>query len=386
MTYSQVNITTTNLPFKHTASGFPSQFINISLPEDSPPGTSIYTPDSRWWYGWQDPPVFSISGNGASLLQLDPSSGQLQLAKDLTFDSSASRFSIVLVATINQRGIASVRSSCTIYISVNVVKRAPPRFTSEEYKFSASESLSGGSFVGKVDAGQGRFYSFTNLQHHQSFRIDPVSGEIFSRRALTATDYLLDVSARDSGFPIQTSRVRVLVSVKQDMNAAGGMNLFSVTNFTFNVRENSPPLTYVGILSDQASSKFMPSYSIQYFLFTRFNGSLPFIVDRYSGIIATSAILDREMQDSYKIQVKATLLSTQDSSEPLLTSLCEVIVKVVDVNDNRPRINKMAAIVTLPVEDQQTVEKNVVKVVASDADIDENGRITYEILKGNNII
>ena len=93
-------------------------------------------------------------------------------------------------------------------------------------------------------------------------------------------------------------------------------------------------------------------------------------------------MLDREMQDSYKIQVKAILLPTQDSSEPLMTSLCEVIVMVTDVNDNRPKINKMAAIITLPVEDQPD-EENVVKVVANDADVDENGRITYEILEGN---
>ena len=58
-----------------------------------------------------------------------------------------------------------------------------------------------------------------------------------------------------------------------------------------------------------------------------------FAIDQqYSGIIKTNIVLDREIRDYYELTVTAT-----DEGAPPLTGYTKVIIKIIDINDNRPQ-------------------------------------------------
>ena len=57
-----------------------------------------------------------------------------------------------------------------------------------------------------------------------------------------------------------------------------------------------------------------------------------FVIDEpYTGVVKTNIILDREILDSYRLEIEA-----MDEGNPPLTSHCTLKIQVVDVNDNAP--------------------------------------------------
>ena len=63
---------------------------------------------------------------------------------------------------------------------------------------------------------------------------------------------------------------------------------------------------------------------------------LPFIIDEKSGIISTSSVLDREISSRYNIVVQASDLGDENGASQRRSTLCHVIIDVIDVNDSPP--------------------------------------------------
>lgn len=70
-----------------------------------------------------------------------------------------------------------------------------------------------------------------------------------------------------------------------------------------------------------------------------------------------------------------------DRGDPLLNSTCQVKIKVKDVNDHPPVFKQ--ELYKVNVSESLEVGKAVVSVLASDKDIGENSKITYDITSGN---
>jgi len=62
-----------------------------------------------------------------------------------------------------------------------------------------------------------------------------------------------------------------------------------------------------------------------------------FTVDRYTGVISTSASLDREQRSEYLLVVMAT-----DSGLLPQSSTASVVVRVEDVNDHAPQFQRQS--------------------------------------------
>ncbi|POI32290.1 hypothetical protein CIB84_003958, partial [Bambusicola thoracicus] len=102
-----------------------------------------------------------------------------------------------------------------------------------------------------------------------------------------------------------------------------------------------------------------------------------FSVDRSSGIIILEHPLDRELQSSYNISVKAS-----DQSIVLtLSSFATVTITVLDINDNPPVFERRDYLVTVPEDTSPGTE--VLSVFATSQDIGTNAEITYLIRSGN---
>jgi len=88
--------------------------------------------------------------------------------------------------------------------------------------------------------------------------------------------------------------------------------------------------------------------------------------------IVTSALLDREIQDEYHLNVTCS-----DSGQPPRTSVHDVIVAVDDVNDNAPFF--LSAQYHFVLTENNAVGQSVGQVTAQDRDVSDNARLDYVI-------
>ncbi|KAG8539626.1 hypothetical protein GDO81_020622, partial [Engystomops pustulosus] len=102
-----------------------------------------------------------------------------------------------------------------------------------------------------------------------------------------------------------------------------------------------------------------------------------FTMDEQSGIIVLEQPLDREVQSSYNITVKA---SDRSPLQPL-SSFAVVTITVLDVNDNPPVFERRDYLVTVP--EDTAIGTQVMFVFAASKDIGSNAEITYSFRTGN---
>jgi len=68
-----------------------------------------------------------------------------------------------------------------------------------------------------------------------------------------------------------------------------------------------------------------------------------FVIDRHTGVIRTSASLDREQQSEYLLVVMAT-----DRGVVPQSSTARVVVRVDDVNDHAPQFQQQSYVAQVP--------------------------------------
>ena len=101
-----------------------------------------------------------------------------------------------------------------------------------------------------------------------------------------------------------------------------------------------------------------------------------FSINAASGVIRTSAKLDREETPSFRLIVTA-----KDHGTPSLSSTATVYVTVQDENDNIPAFPW--PLYNVSVLENTAILTSVLRVAATDPDAGDNGRVTYSIISGN---
>lgn len=102
-----------------------------------------------------------------------------------------------------------------------------------------------------------------------------------------------------------------------------------------------------------------------------------FSIDKTSGIVVLEKPLDRELQSSHNITVRAS-----DQGEGVrLSSLASVTVIVLDVNDNPPVFERRDYLATIP--ENVLLGTEVLRIYAASVDIGTNAEIHYSIRSGN---
>lgn len=114
---------------------------------------------------------------------------------------------------------------------------------------------------------------------------------------------------------------------------------------------------------------------MQYSFVTSAEGQ--FSIDESSGIIILEKPLDREMKAVYMLTVKAS-----DHGLPRkLSSVTNVLISVLDINDNPPVFEHREYGATL--KEDITVGTEVLQVYATSRDIEANAEVSYQIISGN---
>ncbi|XP_067306295.1 protocadherin Fat 3a isoform X1 [Pseudorasbora parva] len=206
----------------------------------------------------------------------------------------------------------------------------------------------------------------------EDFIIHPHTGELRTAIALDrekVARYSLVARATDGGGLWCEAEVMVVLL---DVNDSPPM--FSMPHYTTSVYENTATkalLTRIQAIDPDLGVNRKVVYS----LVDSADGF--FSIDKSSGIVVLERLLDREVQSSYHITVRAS-----DQGVPVhLSSLTNITITVMDINDNPPVFERRDYLATLP--EDVAVGTEVVQVYAASKDIGTNADIYYNIRSGN---
>ena len=100
-----------------------------------------------------------------------------------------------------------------------------------------------------------------------------------------------------------------------------------------------------------------------------------FDVDSDSGLVKIKKNLDYEEVKSFSLWIEA-----RDNSNPALSGFAELAVRVLDENDNAPVFEKL--VYNTSIMEEGSYGTTVAVVTATDADSENNGRLTYQFKDG----
>ncbi|XP_060720172.1 protocadherin-23 isoform X1 [Tachysurus vachellii] len=300
--------------------------------------------------------------------QIDQWTGEVQTKSPMRANVPGTK---VLKVWATDLGSPALTSTCLVIITLNGDEPLL-QFTVKHYEVSLPENSLTGTWVGNVVAHDQSAtevtakYSIFSGNENGAFSIDANTGDITIR-----DQHLLDFE-REHEFHLvvlaengrHSSHARVTVTL-QDLN--DNAPVFKQSYYRTAVWEGQIPNTYVmQVLAVDADSGV--NGQIDYTIVDG-NRNNAFIIDSIRGILATSAVLDRELVSSYKLIVEA-----KDRGNPALTETCTVQVQVVDINDNSPVIQ---AVEPLLVPENYPPGHIIFQVMASDADL--HSSITYSL-------
>ncbi|KAI5626827.1 protocadherin Fat 4, partial [Silurus asotus] len=176
------------------------------------------------------------------------------------------------------------------------------------------------------------------------------------------------VLATDSGTPSLSSNVTVNVFIlDQNDNAPVILNPVSTngsaegTSFQLHAARDQDTTT-----NSVCSYKLSQNTNFEIDIKTSDGDKIPFLVIRKP--------LDREQTEDYRLVVTA-----EDGGNPPKTGTLNIIVKVLDINDNRPVFSQNIYTVTL--QENAPVGTVVITVKATDSDQGSNGNVEYAFVK-----
>ncbi|XP_031159345.1 protocadherin alpha-8-like [Sander lucioperca] len=233
-----------------------------------------------------------------------------------------------------------------IIVEILDVNDNSPRFPEENYTLEVLESAIVGSRfqmegAHDLDAGLNSLQSY-KLNHNQYFRLEieefgedgKVPFLILQRpldREHVAQHWLL-LTANDGGKPSKSGTINITVIVS-DVN--DNSPKCDKQKYTITIKENAPAGTFLLTVNASDSDEGMNSL-IEYSLRSKLRrlSSEPFDLNSSTGTLILKDGLDYEEKQVYEMKVLAA-----DKGAVSLSTHCNVVVRVEDVNDNKPEID-----------------------------------------------
>ncbi|XP_029854396.1 protocadherin alpha-2-like [Aquila chrysaetos chrysaetos] len=365
---------------------FPAARKNLSLPENSPPGSRFPLEGaSDADVGANAQLSYTLSPSEHFSLDLQRSEEYreflfLVLRRPLDRETMAEHR---LVLTAIDGGRPSLTGTMELVISVLDVNDNAPQFNQSVYKVQLPESTAEGTLVAQVNATDPDLGMYGEVIYEidsvlppsasDVFSIDTNSGEIRVTGALdfeTVTFYDLHVKAKDKGSPPLSGHCKVLVEVLDVNDNAPEV---WVTSLSVPVPEDAAVGTVVALLSvsdrdSGANGRVRCAVwpAAPFGLVATFAGS-------YSLVLREA--LDRERVSEYEVEVRA-----EDGGAPALRASRGVRVPVSDVNDNAPAFAQ--AVYTVLARENNAAGAELARLWARDPDEAGNGRVSYSVAEG----
>ncbi|XP_056135970.1 protocadherin Fat 1a [Lampris incognitus] len=246
------------------------------------------------------------------------------------------------------------------------------------YSESVPEDSPAGRLILQVSATDADIRSNAQISYElqgtgaELFTIDSDTGELKTLEPLDREEqdeHRFKVRALDGGGRYCEADVHIAV---EDVN--DNVPQFTSDPYTVTVFENTEIGTFVAKLLANDLDTGLNS-DIIYSLVE--SGEGHFSIDERTGVMSLERPLDREVQAVYELRASAT----DQGSPRRLSSLCQVSVSVLDINDNPPVFEHREYVSTVP--EDIGVGTQVLRVQAASRDIEASGEISYSIISGN---
>ncbi|XP_066576248.1 protocadherin-10 isoform X2 [Amia ocellicauda] len=372
---------------------FDQSVYTVSLPENSPVGTLVIQLNATDMDEGQNGEIvysFSnhISPRVKDLFNIDPRTGRIEVSGEVDFEES-SMYQIYVQA--KDLGPNAVPAHCKVLVKVLDVNDNAPDISFSTVTESVSEKAAPGTVIALLsvtdkDSGENGqihceilgdvpFKLKSSFRNYYTIVTDgPLDRE-------NADSYTITVVAKDKGSPSQTASksIKVQVSDENDNSPRFTQPIYDVY-----VTENNVPGAYIYAVSavdpDIGQNAYI-SYSI---LECDIQGMSVFTyvsINSENGYLYALRSFDYEQLKDFSFMVQA-----KDSGSPELSTNATVNVIIVDQNDNAPSV-------IAPLGKNGTAKEHlprsaepgylVTRIVAMDADDGENARLSYSILRGN---
>ncbi|CRK90602.1 CLUMA_CG004304, isoform A [Clunio marinus] len=280
-----------------------------------------------------------IGGNDHKKFTIDKESGLVSLADLVDYERSKDYF---LTVQATDGGTPPLSSLSTLNISIVDFNDNPPTFSQGSYQARIREDAEIGDKILQVRAndldsdenGKVR-YSIEKGDRMNQFNIEADTGYISVANELdreTMSNYVLEVVARDSGFPELSSYVLVNLEIS---DANDNYPTFSEHNYTAVVQENKGighPLIKFEVIDNDASPNAEPFT----FEFISGNENGAFRIDEQDGILKTATKFNHKIKDVYRLKIRVF-----DNGSPVLYSDTEVTVKIIEESQYPPYITPL---------------------------------------------
>ncbi|XP_024597501.1 cadherin-18 isoform X2 [Neophocaena asiaeorientalis asiaeorientalis] len=257
-------------------------------------------------------------------------------------------YSVVIQAKDMAGQVGGLSGSTTVNITLTDVNDNPPRFPQKHYQLYVPESAQVGSAVGKIkanDADTGSNADMTySIINGDGVGIFSISTDKETREGILSLkkplnyekkkSYTLNIEGANTHLDFRFSHLGPFKDSTMLKIIVGDVDeppLFSMPSYVMEVYENAKIGTVVGtvLAQDPDSANSLVRYFIDY----NAEDDRFFNIDANTGTIKTTKVLDREETPWYNITVAAS-----ENDNPSLLSHVTVVIRVLDVNDNPPKL------------------------------------------------
>uniref|UniRef100_A0A3Q2CU25 Protocadherin 2 alpha c n=1 Tax=Cyprinodon variegatus TaxID=28743 RepID=A0A3Q2CU25_CYPVA len=292
---------------------------------------------------------------------------------------------IRLILTALDGGTPAKSGSMVVIVNVLDINDNAPVFSQTLYKARIYENAKLGTAIitlNATDLDEGKngqvTYSFSEVgrgKQTELFEIDANTGTVTAKKNIDYEEnpaFEIQVQASDGASSPMTSNAKLLIEVLDVNDNAPEIVITTLLNV---VKEDAPIGTAVALVS-----VFDKDSSNNGIVNCKISDNVPFKLESnyknyYSLVI--NGPLDRETAPYYNISITVI-----DEGSPPLSSTSIIVVHVFDVNDNKPRFTEETINIFIK---ENTPPGTIIKTVSAvDADIDQNGRVSYSLLYDNN--
>ncbi|KAF3694240.1 Protocadherin Fat 2 FAT tumor suppressor -like protein 2 Precursor [Channa argus] len=354
------------------------QFLNLPfsmmISEESEPGDVLYQATAIDRDLGENGSIMYSLEDDYGLFRIDPDVGDVSLQRPLDFEA-LNKYVLTVVAT--DEGEPS--HSAVAQLSIQVRNRTNPVFQTLLYPLKVPENVPPFTTILHVQArnpeGYRLIYNLEEENASKNFHIDFKTGVLTVSNPLdyeSQTMHVLTVRATDS---VTGAFSEALIEVEvEDVN--DNAPVFSKLSYSVSIAEELPIGT--SVIQVSASDKDSGRNKDLTFKMVKTEGNETdfFEIDPQSGFIVTKQVLDYENTKQFNLKIKAT-----DNGTVSLSSEAHVFVNVTDVNDNPPDF--VSSQYESALDEMAKCGHIVIKIQASDPDVDDLDDLKYKILSGN---
>lgn len=310
--------------------------------------------------------------------------GSLYLQSPLDYETCSSY--VLIVEAVDQSPLISDRlsTSVTVQVLVQDENDNDPQFTSVEqivvYKWEPPNTVLHTVMAYDKDSGDNGIvsYEITGGNLNSELALDSVTGQLSLVKPLKRDGvFQLNLTAKDHGRPKRKVTTQVLtVTVKDVMDSPPQ---FSSRKYEVSVEEGTQVgssifqiTAFPGDNQPQQSNSQLDKLE---YLIPEGAAEGKFSIDKHTGTIYVAGVLDREERSEYTVTVYV-----HDSSYMSFFDMTTIVIRVTDVNDNKPNFEDTCVDLFVPENSDLGV---IHTVTAVDPDVGRNGDVSFTIAGGN---